>query len=214
MQIEIHDHVFEMFPQKAVFWKNTNTLLISDLHLGKITHFRKEGIAVPSNAFGNNFSRLDELMGTTNAERIILLGDLFHNRHNEEWNRFEAWRKKYMSAEIIIVLGNHDILPRSLYDGNQMIVLNEMREGPFIFSHHPGTNKDRDAYSFCGHVHPVYCLRSKARQQIKLPCFVFDKHEAILPSFGVFTGGFELERIGGRKLFVIAEDKILAINGQ
>lgn len=151
-------------------------------------------------------------MKITNAERIILLGDLFHNRYNDEWSKFEAWRKNYQAAKIIIVLGNHDILPRNLYDNNQMDVMNEMREGPFIFSHHPGTNANKDCYNFCGHLHPVYCLRSKARQQIKLPCFVFDKYEAILPSFGVFTGGLELKRIPGRKLFVIAEGKVLAIN--
>ena len=33
-----------------MIWENTNTLLVADIHLGKITHFRKAGIAVPAAA--------------------------------------------------------------------------------------------------------------------------------------------------------------------
>jgi metallophosphoesterase superfamily enzyme len=47
MQIEIRDNHFDLLIQKAIFWQEKQTLLIGDLHLGKITHFRKEGIAIP-----------------------------------------------------------------------------------------------------------------------------------------------------------------------
>ena len=94
MEIEIRGQHFQLLPQKAVYWREKNTLLISDLHLGKITHFRKEGIAVPSIAYHRNFSILDELIDTLHAERIIFLGDLFHHKRNKEWEVFESWRNK------------------------------------------------------------------------------------------------------------------------
>jgi hypothetical protein len=61
MQIENQRKPFYLLlTQRAIFWQETQTLLIGDLHLGKITHFRKEGIAVPPNAIDNNFKRLNE----------------------------------------------------------------------------------------------------------------------------------------------------------
>jgi len=212
MQIEIKDNQFVLLPQKAVFWKNEKTLLISDLHLGKVTHFRKEGIAIPSAAFDNNFKRLDELILTNNAYRIIFLGDLFHNRHNAEWELFAAWRTKYHSVEMIIVLGNHDILPQRLFDDNKISVhQDEYKIGNFVFAHHPKNIFPINTYTFCGHVHPVFCFRAKARQRLKLPCFVIDKEQAILPSFGVFTGGFELKAKADRSFIVIVENLIRAV---
>ena len=34
--------------QRALFWEKNNSLIISDLHLGKTAYFRKNGIPVPS----------------------------------------------------------------------------------------------------------------------------------------------------------------------
>ena len=114
MQIEIRGNHFILLTQRAIFWEETQTLLIGDLHLGKITHFRKEGIAVPNNAAANNFLRLNELVQRTGATRIIFLGDLFHNEYNSEWETFREWRAEHHYIDMIIVMGNHDILPVSL----------------------------------------------------------------------------------------------------
>ncbi len=75
MQIEIRNHHFELLYHKAMFWKETNTLLLGDLHLGKITHFRKEGMALPPNAIENNFARLDELIQTHGVKNGNALPD-------------------------------------------------------------------------------------------------------------------------------------------
>lgn len=210
MDIKVLDNDFIMLPQKALYWIEAKTILISDLHLGKITHFRKEGIALPVIAFENNFKRLDEILLNYNASRIIFLGDLFHNRHNQEWELFTQWREKHNSIEMIIVLGNHDIIPFNLFTKNKINVLDDLKEGKFLFTHHPKINFESGTFTFCGHVHPVYCLKSKARQSLKLPCFVFDQQQAILPSFGVFTGGYEMKSQYNRKIFLITEDKIIA----
>ena len=210
MKIEINNHQFRILPQKAIFWKTKKTLLISDLHLGKITHFRNAGIAVPSRAYENNFQRMEHLILHNDAERIILLGDLFHNIYNAEWEIFAEWRRKFHSIEIIIVLGNHDILPYPLFEEINITVEDYWKEESFLFLHHP-VNHPEENYVFCGHVHPVYCLRSKIHQSIKLPCFIVDESQTILPSFGVFTGGYEMQKESGRKIYIIAQDEILKI---
>src|SRR5688572_25670251 len=122
MVIDIHDQTFELLPQKAVWWPAAETLLTGDLHLGKVTHFRKAGIAIPSNIPAGNFKRLDEILEITNAKRIIFLGDLFHNRYNAEWVRFEEWRTTNHMVKMVIVPGNHDILPKSLFENNDITI--------------------------------------------------------------------------------------------
>ena len=211
MQIEIHGHQFQLLPQKAVWWKDTDTLLTGDLHLGKVTHFRKAGIAIPSTIPAGNFKRLDEILAVTQAKRIIFLGDLFHNRYNAEWDRFEEWRKVNSDVSMIIVPGNHDILPVSLFHNNDIALMETMQEGNFIFTHHPQESWLPDTFTFCGHIHPVFCLRDPAKQHIKLPCYVLESNQMVLPSFGLFTGGYEMARMHGRHIFVIAGDKVFAV---
>ncbi len=211
MEIEIAGHHFVLLPQKAVFWKEQKTLLIGDLHLGKITHFRKAGIAIPSVAQHYNFATLDTLVMTSNAERIIFLGDLFHHHYNSEWDSFALWRKKYPALKMVVVLGNHDILPMSLFNECNMCVEDHLVENGFLFTHHPLDVIDSTIFVFCGHIHPVFCLRSAIKQSIKLPCFVKDEQQMVLPSFGVFTGGYEMNAQVGRQIYVIAEDKVIRV---
>ncbi|MGB5780739.1 MAG: metallophosphoesterase, partial [Eudoraea sp.] len=45
--IQIQDQNFILHPSGTLFWQEQATLLISDVHLGKISHFRKFGAAVP-----------------------------------------------------------------------------------------------------------------------------------------------------------------------
>lgn len=212
MQIEIRENHFLLLSQRAIFWQETQTLLIGDLHLGKITHFRKEGIAVPNSAADNNFMRLDELVQNTGATRIIFLGDLFHSKYNSEWETFVAWRTLHHYIEMIIVIGNHDILPVSMFlEADLEVFVNDFEEGDFIFTHHPKVEPDPERFVFAGHIHPVFTTYGKGRQSFRLPCFVVDRNQAILPSFGIFTGGFKMDLADERKIFITTETKIFQV---
>ena len=209
MEIEIRGNTFRLLHQKAVYWRNTKTLLIADLHLGKITHFRKAGIALPTAAYAKNFSKLDELIEQVRPERIIFLGDLFHSHVNNEWAVFGKWRLQYPGLELIIVPGNHDVLPAQLYKDIRIDVFDDLIIDEFLFVHHPLEEVDENLFAFCGHVHPVYCLRSNAKQSIRLPCFVVDHDQMILPSFGVFTGGYEMNRMAGRQIMIVVAEEVI-----
>ncbi|WP_439582328.1 ligase-associated DNA damage response endonuclease PdeM [Dyadobacter bucti] len=212
MQIEIRGNHFLLLTQRAIFWQETQTLLIGDLHLGKITHFRKEGIAIPNNAAGNNFERLDEIVKNTGATRIIFLGDLFHNKYNSEWETFRAWRAQHHYIEMIIVIGNHDILPVSLFlESDMQVYQTDYEEEDFIFTHHPKVELDGSKFVFAGHVHPVFTTYGRGRQSLRLPCFVVDNHQAILPSFGVFTGGFQMDLAEERKIYITTETRVFSV---
>jgi DNA ligase-associated metallophosphoesterase len=212
MELRIRNNTFLLLPQKAIYWKEQRTILVSDLHIGKISHFRKAGIPVPQEGFQNNFKRLDEIIKNNNPTNIIFVGDLFHSDVNHEWDHFCSWRKQYPAIRMDIVLGNHDRLPDNFCDHYQIdIYPKELVIGPFTFAHHPREEFEDDAYIISGHVHPVVSLSGLARQSVTVPCFYFGAQQAILPSFGYFTGGYAIEVCGHDTVVGIAQNKLFAV---
>ena len=60
MEVEILGERIELMSQKAVWLKHRSTLLLADLHFGKINHFRKSGIPVPPKANDQNYSTKEQ----------------------------------------------------------------------------------------------------------------------------------------------------------
>ena len=109
LDIQIRNQEFILHPHGGIFWAAKSMLFISDVHLGKIGHFRKFGAAVPRKAVHKNFMLLDEIVKHFQPFQICFLGDLFHSSLNKEWQLFENWVAK-TPAEPILVSGNHDII--------------------------------------------------------------------------------------------------------
>jgi DNA ligase-associated metallophosphoesterase len=201
----------ELFPQKALFWKKPRILLVADLHLGKINHFRKSGIPVPSKANDRNVELLMELVALTNPKRIICLGDLFHSHYNTEWEVFGEVVRHFASISFELVLGNHDIMSERQYERKGIQVYDDLQIERFLFTHHPLEEIPGDVYNMAGHIHPGVVLRGKGRQSITLPCFYFGSHQAYLPAFGMFTGLATITPINGDRVFVVADNKVIPV---
>jgi metallophosphoesterase superfamily enzyme len=78
--------------------------------------------------------------------------------------------------------------------------------GPFALQHEPEPCPGR--HVLAGHVHPVYRLRGKGRQSLRLPCFQLGSEVSLLPAFGAFTGGHEVRREPGVRLFVSGDGRV------
>ena len=189
MEIEIENNNFTLHASGAIFWKEKNTVLISDVHLGKIAHFRKNGLAIPENAILENFTRMDEVLELFKPEKLIFLGDLFHSKINNEWILFANWVKK-IDLEIILVEGNHDIIDKQNYASLNIVIHSKLLIDNFLLTHHP--IETDNFFNFCGHIHPGIKLKGKGRQFLNLSCFFRKPKQLILPSFGEFTGNFYL----------------------
>ncbi|HBQ58240.1 MAG TPA: metallophosphoesterase, partial [Balneolaceae bacterium] len=111
-QINLKEQTLTLLPDKALYWKEKNILVVSDVHLGKSGHFRKHGIAVPGAVNEVNIQKLEELVELISPVKIVFLGDLFHSEMNEEVDKFKDWRKSHSHIEMILTIGNHDILTR------------------------------------------------------------------------------------------------------
>lgn len=211
MDVEILDEQFGLYPQKAIFWKSQAALLLSDLHLGKINHFRKAGIPVPAKANDHNLEVFIDLVGLCKPERVICLGDLFHSHYNAEWEVFGEVVRHFSSISFQLVQGNHDIMSKYQYSRKGIEVLDTLQVGKFLLTHHPLETIPEGLYNIAGHIHPGVSLRGKGRQAMTLPCFYFSARQAFLPAFGEFTG---LARIAPKrqdKVFIVAEDKVISV---
>jgi len=208
--IDIKGNTFILHPSASVFWEDRNVLLISDVHLGKVSHFRKHGVAIPENSILRNFERLDSVLQYFNPEKVIFLGDLFHSKKNQEWELFTDWLQS-KKVEIILVAGNHDVIDQKHYELLNVKVVSEITSDGFLFTHHP--EERDDFFNFCGHIHPAIELRGIGRQFIKLPCFFKRPNQMIFPAFGEFTGTYVLTPEENDCVYAIAQDQIVTVCG-
>lgn len=202
-----------LLPQKAIFWKDRKMLIIADVHLGKTAHFRKAGIAVPAQLAAQDLATLSALIDKHQPETLIFLGDLFHSDKNNDWHEFALWRKKYAKRSMVLIKGNHDIIWEEDFLNLDISVQEEMLIHPFRLAHHPLKAEEiekQKAYTLCGHIHPGVHLRGKGRDTVTLSCFSFGPFQAILPSFGKFTGRVAICHQETDRVFGILNDKIIA----
>lgn len=206
--ITVYNQKFILHPLGGVFWEGKSMLMISDVHLGKVSHFRKFGAAVPRKAIQKNFILLDQIVGYFQPFRICFLGDLFHSSLNKEWQLFENWVAK-TPAEILLISGNHDIIAPEKYEALDIAVYDELIEGKFLLSHHPEERKS--LFNFCGHIHPSIKLKGFGRQKLRLACFFKTANQLILPAFGKFTGTYALTPKKEDEVFAIVEDEVVKV---
>lgn len=203
-----------LLPQKAIYWKQQKALIAADVHLGKVGHFRKAGIAVPRNMEQSDLATLSDLIFEHKPQKLIFLGDFFHSDMNADWEWFKLWRQQFSKLEITLIRGNHDIINDQHYIDLNIALHDELLIGPFLMLHHP-LNEEKllqaVGYAFCGHIHPGVSLRGRGRQSITIPCFAFGERQAILPSFGRFTGRVAIRQQKDDRIFGVLQDKVIAL---
>ncbi|WP_312089553.1 ligase-associated DNA damage response endonuclease PdeM [Chryseobacterium sp.] len=185
-KINIKDEVFTLTNQRALFWEKEKALILSDLHIGKTAHFRKNGIAISNQIFENDLQRLSILIEYFQPEKFIVVGDLLHAGDNSEVDEFCSWKNQYPDLQFYLIEGNHDKISKKL---ESKLCLNyrskSLEINDFIFVH--DFEKEQSKFQITGHVHPGFVINS-AVKKIKLPCFVISENQLLLPAFSKFTG--------------------------
>jgi len=173
--------------QRALYWERERTLVLSDLHLGKAAHFRKNGIAIPAQVTHSDLFRLERLLQHYPTERLLIVGDLIHAGKNSEIELLYGLVQKFPSTRFLLIKGNHDRLTDTLL---QKIGVHQVHDsltiGPLKFSHEPDIHSE--TYNICGHIHPGVRLKMPDRSNISLPCFAVTHKTLVLPAFSHFTG--------------------------
>jgi len=209
LETRLDNQLFTMHASGALFWNEKKILFISDVHLGKVVHFRKNGFPIPNNAAQENFDKLMQVVTFFNPKRIVFLGDLFHSTQNSEWNLFVDWCQSCPS-EITLIAGNHDVIPDFNFHEIGIEVISSLKIDTFLFTHHPTTTNG--FFNCSGHIHPGIILRGLGKNSLKLPCFFQQKSQLILPAFGTFTGLGIIKPKEGDQIFVLTQDEVIQVN--
>ncbi len=187
-EIQCLNEVLTITNQRAMYWKKKNSLILSDIHIGKSAHFQKSGISIPSSILAKDLERLAQLIQYFKVENLLIVGDLFHAEYNKELDEFKLWLSQFSNLRIQLIKGNHDRLKLSIYDAlsieifNSELILHQLK---FV---HDFIKPDNNLFTISGHTHPGVLLKGKGKQRIKIPCFQVTNHQLILPAFSLFTG--------------------------
>jgi DNA ligase-associated metallophosphoesterase len=209
MKFSFANSNFLALPERGVLWEDESAILLSDLHLGKVSHFRKNGIAVPMAAADQNLINIQELLVKYSIQEIIILGDLFHSDLNEEWNLFIELTTKFKHIKWTLIRGNHDRMPAYLLKevGIQTFYKQERRGIEMV--HEPDENSTKPCIS--GHIHPAVLLEGKGKQRERLACIFVGENQMLLPAFGSFTGAKIIDTNPIDKVFVFAGTKVIEV---
>ena len=195
--------------EKAIIWPAKKALIIADLHLGKVTHFRNAGIPLPKEIEKDNFDRFSYLLLNNDIEVVYILGDLFHSDYNDQWARFIEFLSLFPDLQFHLIMGNHDILSVDNYQADNLKTYIELDCPPFSFTHKPSQHPK--LYNMCGHIHPSIIMKGKGLQQLRLACFHFGAESAILPAFGAFTGTYNISPIEEDNVYVVTQEAIIKV---
>ncbi|MEM9398817.1 MAG: ligase-associated DNA damage response endonuclease PdeM [Verrucomicrobiota bacterium] len=216
LEISFLEQTLLLYPERALYHKDQQTLLISDLHLGKSATFRASGIPVPEGSDDADLQRLTQLLEQTSADRLLILGDLIHAKAgNTELlhNKLNHWRRKHRELQIVLVVGNHDVSAGEIpAEWKIQTIHDDLENPPFVFSHHPREN--HSYYNLAGHLHPKIFVRVDQYKSMKVACFYFGISSGILPAFGSFTGNALISPECNAKVYGIMDNEVVRLPQQ
>lgn len=199
-----------LLAEKALYWPARQCLLIADAHFGKASAYRSLGQPVPQGTTSENLQRLDRLLSALPCEQVIFLGDFLHgpgSHASGTLSALRAWRACNRDLSLTLIRGNHDKRAGDPPADLRIEVVPEpLLMGPFALQHEPDAHASH--HVLAGHVHPMYRLRGKGRQSLRLPCFQIGSRISLLPAFGAFTGGFAVEQSMDQQIFVIGDEDV------
>ncbi|GAB1443807.1 ligase-associated DNA damage response endonuclease PdeM [Ignavibacteriales bacterium] len=212
-QISIEGSTFIALPQKALYWLEEFTLLLSDIHFGKTASFRAAGIAIPEGSTTDDLKRLSDAIELTDAKRIIFLGDLLHHRTGKTrliTTQLKSWIEERPDREFVLITGNHDKSSDGIPEIPQISVFDELIiRNKFLLRHHPEPQKG--FFVICGHLHPAIRLRGTGRDSLRLGCTHFSKNMAVLQAFGSFTGTSIVRPEPGDTVFMAHDGEVFSV---
>ena len=208
----LHGQRLVLLPERALYWREKKMLVVADAHFGKAQLFRERGIPVPQGTTAADLQRLTRLLADLRPATLLFLGDLTHgsmDNHESYERRVAPWRAAHKHVAMALVSGNHDRQsgpPPSSFGFDWVGTVR--REDPFVFTHQP---QDAAAgYNLAGHLHPAVAMTGRGGLKATLPCFCFSPDQALLPAFGGFTGCQVIRPRSEDRVFVIADNTVIA----
>lgn len=181
----------------GILWlPSLGVLCAADIHFEKGSFFERFATFLPPYDTPTTLDRLEDVITKLKPRRFIALGDSFHDRdaarrmapdHKERLNTLISSVKTWVWIE-----GNHD--PGiSLGVGGEYLPHYDI--AGIRFHHMTTTRPENDlgkSYEISGHYHPKTSVTLKGHR-MSGACFVRTGRKLILPAFGSYTGGLDID---------------------
>ena len=201
----------------ALFIRKTKIIVLSDIHFGKSTSLNKYGNQIPPYDIKETIEKLKKIICYYKPIKIISLGDSFHdkfsilNMGNDDLTEIKNITN---NIKFLWITGNHDekIIGKEKVGGK---FYESFHQDNFYFRHIKTHSKILKKFEFSGHFHPKVSIKiNNSRYYYK--CFLVSENFCILPSFGHYTGGLDVNSNAFKKiitekadLLILGKNKIL-----
>ena len=185
--INFNNHKFQISKEGILFWFDKQIAIIADLHLEKGSSFGPSGQFLPPYDSEETLNKIFKTIKNHKIKTIILLGDTFHDKNafdrmsEKVFILFKSLIEKY---EVIFILGNHE----NKLKIDNINFLNEYVIDDIHFIHQA---LQTSIFQISGHFHPVASVKSSIKK-ITAKCLLHTNNHIILPSFGQYTGGLNI----------------------
>ena len=204
-QIRIFDQDLILDPRKALVWPSEESIFISDTHFGKSSIFRKSGLQIPEGSDEEMLLSISKLINDYQIKRLFILGDFMHGalpKGDVFFELFNTWRKIHSQISIILIRGNHDVdLKNPCLNKLEVYDRYIVQSAELV---HDPKSATKNSY-VSGHIHPYLKFRSQ-QESVRMPIFWCSNQTLILPAFGLFTGGKNIELSYGEVAYAILPD--------
>jgi metallophosphoesterase superfamily enzyme len=210
-KITIFDEELTLLPFKSIYFELHKTLLVSDINLGKVGHFKNSPVSISGGLAETDLVLLDKIFKELEVNELFILGDLFHKGVNYDIRLFNAWRDVHQSVDINLIKGSSEIMSDEIYS-NFDIRLHKKYYlwNRFLFTHKPmdeNIQLNGCDYIFSGYINSGINLAAKNKPPKNLACYYFNEKQCILPAFGESTRKSLIKPDINDRVYVIAEEK-------
>ena len=200
----------------SAWWPAERTLVFADIHFEKGSSLARRGALLPPYDTRSTLKRIATLMDRYLPVRVIALGDSFHDP--EAADRLDEEDRAMLATQVgrtnwIWIEGNHDPHPPAWLGGSVTL---ELAIGGLVFRHEPSALPQPG--EIAGHLHPCATVTRHGRS-LRRRCFAADQHRLVMPAFGAYAGGLDVQdeaiaelfagafaayMLGGRRVYAVA----------
>ena len=198
----------------ALFHEEEKWLALADLHFGFELSQRMAGNLFPLWGMQSIEARLRQLLRDYQPSKLILVGDLVHDKSGTH-EFFSLITRLREQSDVILIGGNHDIAINRQRSGTEYSgfdLVDSFATGQFEFHHGNCERKRNGRIQIIGHFHPAAMLRDGAGLRLKFPAFVQEANCWILPAFSPWAAGTEWEEREPSRIWLCTSERILLVD--
>ncbi|HUO98147.1 MAG TPA: ligase-associated DNA damage response endonuclease PdeM [Rhizomicrobium sp.] len=217
-RIDVNGETLVLDTSGAAWWPAEKTLAFADLHFEKGSAYARGGQLLPPYDTRTTIRRIEEALARYEPSRVVALGDSFHDGDagerldEEEGARLQSLAK---GRDWIWVEGNHDPSPPDWLGGR---VEAQAAIGGLLFRHRPCSGPCKGEVA--GHLHPAARINRNG-MSLRRRCFVSDGTRLLLPAFGAYAGGLDVNDTavvslfsGGFAVYALGRERVYAVSGR